>query len=361
MTFKEREYAVSRLIAGCIKCSIKNNNGCVIHLLVKTPSRYHRYIAQEIYVDKLRESELEGSCTEEEILNILISKKMWDDDKETKLAKLIKDVDEIKMELYHLVFKSVERAMKKKELDLIRAEINKLSEIKNSFSHSSAIGAAEMAKARYLIAHSLFYLDGQPVYHTEYDYWHSDDTVIENVVHCINSKRLSEGDLREIARTEPWRSIWNCRKPEGELFGVPAVDLSDEQRILCVWSGIYDSIYEHPEAPGEEVIEDDDILDGWMLVQKKKREQSMLDAATGAITDNEKIKSAGEIFIPANNMRDAKKIGALNDRGAQITKAQRMSLLRKKGIVQEIEMPDSKQKIEAELANMWAEHQRGSK
>lgn len=360
MTFKDREYAVNRLIAGCIQCSIKNDNGQIIRLVIKTPSRYHRYIAQEIYRDKLKESEWAGSCTEEEILHILVSKKIWDDEKETRLSRLIKDIDELKVQLYHLVFKSVERTRKKQELEAVRNEVNELSAARTSFNHLSAIGAAEMAKARYLVAHSLFHMDDTPVYRGESDYWHSNDTLIESVVHCINDKRLSETDLRELARTEPWRSIWNCRKPEGQLFGISAVDLSDEQRILCVWSGIYDSIYEHPEAPSEEVIDDDDILDGWMLVQKRKREQSMLDKATDAITDNEKIKSAGEIFIPANNMNDAKKIGALNDRGAQITKARRMQLLRKKGIVQEIEMPDSKQEIEAGLARMQAEHQRGN-
>ena len=59
---------------------------------------------------------------------------------------------------------------------------------------------------------------------------------------------------------------------------------------------MYDNIQEAAETPSEDVINDDDVLDGWFIVQRKKREVESAQNDFENSTKNERIKGAGEVF-----------------------------------------------------------------
>ena len=67
-----------------------------------------------------------------------------------------------------------------------------------------------------------------------------------------------------------------------------------------MYSKLYDGAYEHPECPEDSVIQDDDMFDGWMIFQRRKREKSktakQVDSVIGA-----KQREAEELFIPSPN------------------------------------------------------------
>ena len=42
---------------------------------------------------------------------------------------------------------------------------------------------------------------------------------------------------------------------------------------IVMWSQLYDNVQESMDAPTKDVIKDDDLLDGWLIVQGKKREK----------------------------------------------------------------------------------------
>ena len=85
---------------------------------------------------------------------------------------------------------------------------------------------------------------------------------------------LGESEIRELARSEPWKSIWSSSKNEGVLFGKRAIELSEEQKHLIMWSTMYDSIGESPDSPSDKIIADDDMLDGWLILQRREREHN---------------------------------------------------------------------------------------
>ena len=88
-----------------------------------------------------------------------------------------------------------------------------------------------------------------------------------------NSNQISSEQFRSVARSEPWRSMWNIGKKQGNAFGKAACDLTKDQVSLSSYSSMYDNVYESSEAPDEKVIEDDDCLDGWFISQRREYEK----------------------------------------------------------------------------------------
>ena len=43
-----------------------------------------------------------------------------------------------------------------------------------------------------------------------------------------------------------------------------------DQRKLISWTNIYRNIRNHPEFPGQRIIEDHDAFDGWMILLNRK-------------------------------------------------------------------------------------------
>jgi hypothetical protein len=351
MTLVEKELIVSRIIAGCYKCNIEDTT-----LLLKSPNRFQRYMAEEVYSETLYKAELDGSYVEDEYMTLLRSKNIWDDTKQKMLDGLTKDIEELKVGLFQSTFKSEKRAMIRRALQRSKDEQVRLHNILHEYDYLSAKGVAHMMKARYIIAASLHRLDGSKLYN-ENELWSASDYVVETVAEFVSHKKLTEPKIRELARTEPWRTVWMGRKSEASLFGIPAVDLTDEQRMLSIWSGVYDNVYEHPESPTDDVIQDDDMLDGWMIVQKRNRE-SQRDSTSNLIS-NEKIRNSEEVFIPCDTVEDARKIEALNDTGAAMIKRKRTAMLKEKGVVNEKDMPDSQMKIRAEFNRQFIESRKG--
>ena len=40
--------------------------------------------------------------------------------------------------------------------------------------------------------------------------------------------------------------------------------------VIVIWSKMYDNVQESIDAPIQSVMEDDDALDGWFIVQNRK-------------------------------------------------------------------------------------------
>jgi hypothetical protein len=143
------------------------------------------------------------------------------------------------------------------------------------------------------------------------------------------------------------------------VFGVPAAALTDEQRVLSVWSRVYDNAYEDPDCPPESVVSDDDMFDGWMILRRKERDEDMQKKRAHAALENEKIASSGEVFVagaapgrvtPSHSAEDRAGIESLNDAEARAAKAARLRYLQSRGVVHEADMPDSRREISMELA-----------
>ena len=126
---------------------------------------------------------------------------------------------------------------------------------------------------------------------------------------------------------------------------------------------MYDNIIKHPERPAEAVIGDDDLLDGWLIEQKKGDKKK----------DVKKIKGKGMdkaqelfVFVDKNNKemsveQQIKEIEDMNSSESKVIKKQRNAVIKKAGSVADNRLPDKQKEIASKLSANYIEHMRGLK
>jgi hypothetical protein len=335
-----KELYVSRIINGVFRCKINE-----IFYIIKQPDRRVRHIAQQIYFDAIKDAELEGMYNDDELDKFLIENNLWSDQKEKDFKQIQLDIEELKVKLFQSIYKSEEKKVLRKMIFIAKENLLSLYQQKNAYNHLSCDGFASTMKMRYLVGKSLKYEDDTDVWKND-DFWKNTDPILEEATSIYIDNKISEKDFREIARTDPWRTIWSCRKSEGSLFGVPSVDLTDEQRSIIIWSSLYDNIYEHPNSPSEEIIQDDDMIDGWLILQRRERNKKQAKVEVEDFISNDKIKNSGEVFIIAQSKEDINRVDSLNDDQSKIIKKQRLKYLNEKGHIDESQMPDTKLELQ---------------
>lgn len=126
-------------------------------------------------------------------------------------------------------------------------------------------------------------------------------------------------DIRKLARSDYWQNLYNACRP----FKSP---LTDEQIALSSFTRMYANIQKHPECPDSEIIEDDDMLDGWLISQSKQNKKK-------SVSFGKKIDSSKEIFIMASNQDHANKIYDMNTEEARAIQNVRLKQIKKQGAV----------------------------
>jgi len=323
----ERDLHVARIMSNYTRCPVGNETILVYHGDVDT-----MYEAQEIYAQTYLKAKEDGCLTEEESIELLIDTGLWDEESENNYQQIYPDhIEYWKVELYQAVFKTEERKKIRKYLKTVRDKYNELCYVRGTYAHMTASGIANSAKHIYLIENSATYLDGTPCD------W--EKTSLVRTVSTYQQQQLTDDKIRELARTDPWLGIWQVHKIGNSLF--PNIVLDSTQRRLVSWSLLYDNLQESSEPPSQTVMNDDDMLDGWLILQSRKREQEE-DKMTveGQVSHNDKIAGASEIYLVAETMKDAKKINKANDARAQATKRKRFDLIKEKGRVKQSEFED---------------------
>jgi len=347
MDSAKRELLVARIVSGSIRCKVKDHRGELVVVRIAKPTRLDQYEACEVYVEVYEESQY-SSYSEDELMAFLLERGLWDEKREKLIEGIPKDIEKLKVGLFQMSLKESEREKVRKSLGAARKKLGELSLQRHAYDHLSCSGAAQIAKSRYLIGKSLFTSSGVPFFPGD-DFWDQPSTLLDNVMTWLAANRLDDGEIRELARNDPWRSIWLAQKVEGSLFGVAAVDHTDEQRALLTWSTIYENAYQHSDCPSDQVIDDDDMFDGWMIVQRRKREEEQKNTTADSML-NRKIGDSQEVYLIANNSEEAKKIHDLNDEHGQKILKQRRDALAKQGTVREMDMPDTKQRYRMAVA-----------
>jgi hypothetical protein len=113
-----------------------------------------------------------------------------------------------------------------------------------------------------------------------------------------------------------------------------------------MYARMYDNVSESPEAPIEEIIADDICLDGWFVEQRKKQDKMKKQNQVDGMISNDKIKNSGEVFVMAQDNKDAQEIYDLNDGLARNTVKQRQAQIEgKEDMMNFKELADVKQDI----------------
>jgi hypothetical protein len=310
------------------------------------PSPANKLEAAFVYRDTLQECSFLGVVTSDEMLELIIGNGLWSMDEENELTTMPSRLDTLKVEMYHnyAAYKSKRVDQLRKLLAKARERQYELSSRRHTYDLYTAEGLAESAKLQYLLARNTVDEREQPVNLEELS-----ESLMRSLIDAYIRLKPTESALRSLSQNHHWRMIWSSGRQEGRVFGVPSIWLTDEQQALIAWSKLYDSIHEHPEPPPKEVIEDDDLLDGWVIIEQKKRDKSKQEVQ-GHKTG---MGGAQEVFIPVESAEDARRVDGMNEAGSRFTKRQRMAVLQKRKVVGEQNMPDSQQKMSVQAAQQF--------
>ena len=343
MDHNERELYASRIMAGKIGIKIDKKS-----YFIAVPEAYDKYIAQEIFFSTKRDASFHGVMTDEEVSEMMINNGLWSENEEEKLNAFPKKIENLKVSLYEAQMNPKIFEATRKTLNNEKERFKKLLNKKASFNSFTISGVANTLKLQYLLYTSVIDKKGDYVYDGD-DFWEDEHKLIEHIFKTFLSKQIEEDIVREVSRTEPWRSYWGASKIEGSVFGKNAANLTTEQRSLINWSKFYDSINEHMEAPSDKVIQDDDLLDGWLILQNRKKEREKLEKDIDKKLG--KNRGAQEVYVMADSAEHAEQINSLNSPMARNIKKSRDAAVDAKGAVAEEDLPDARRRIRMQAAN----------
>lgn len=333
MQVYERDFLLNRIVCGYNNYKINNKKIKYLHSV----SPDLTYEASELYYDTYRLAKEEELMDDKEIYDFLCNNYNWSKEDEDRLTIHIPEyIDNCKVEMFKN-YESEEYCKKaRKYIDRAEEELNTLFNKRHSFDHLTCHGTAIYARYQFIVENSIDNIDSL----TQLE--------IVDIMELNNLNRISETTLREIARTEPWRGIWSIGK-KTHIFSCSAFHLSDDQKRLMQWTHMYDNIYENHECPPDEVIENDDLLDGWFIVKrresKKDKKRSELEKRIG------KNANADEIFVVAKSEDDVKNIFDMNDDMSKNIVSNRIKLIQKHGEISHDKLNDVKQELEMQYNN----------
>lgn len=272
------------------------------------------------YYDDYEYAYINGLYTEFEINNLLIEYDIWNPGQDKEIESIKSEIDNIKIECYENFYNKKVLKDKKGQVLNLNNRITSLLNMKYSMEHLSCDGLAEQSRIMTIVKNTAYNVDG-----TKYNWDGPID--LSMAVGLYKNNMIEHSDIRYIARNDPWRSMWISSKNTSQLFKRCTTEYTRDQITLCSYSIMYDNVYENPESPPEEIIEDDDCLDGWMIFIKRKRDAERKKQSIEGGIKNEKIKNAKEVMIFADNTEDAKTIYDLNDQWSRSIINQRQKFI----------------------------------
>ena len=278
---------------------------------------------------------------EDHIIDTLVTMGVWSYSGDDNLKNLEKQIEDTKVELYNNFLNPAKSKSIRKTLSNIKIAYNKQYAVRHSLDQYTSYGYSQTIKNQYILIHSIYDHNNNRIFesleNTNYD-------LLNKLSHTINEDMIEISVFRSIARGDQWRNYWSANKDR--IFNKPTVDWTDEQKTLVVLTKMYDSAYEHPECPPDNVFEDDDMFDGWMTLQKRENEKTRNKNRTEKMLEGKNLNKAGEVFIMANSQEEANNIYGLNDLTSRNIIRERNSVIRSTDdLVDETKLPDVQRKI----------------
>ena len=312
----------------------RDNN---IDYVYYSPTPEIKYEAELLYDQIVQDNKFESWMTQDSLKNFLNKLEIWTKEDDDLLKTTEKNLEKLKLNLYLSRSQKDKVTKIKKEIEWSKESIYKLLKKKHSFDYLTLEDYAAFQKNEHIFINNIYYKNNKEKVFNE----DADHGLFMSITSNIAEHFINIETYKKIARSEYWKTIWNSNK--NNVFNKAAYQLTDEQKTLINISIMYDRIYENPECPQDFVIEDDDMLDGWMLEQKQKMEN--LKKENGSDNVLSKHKNAKEIFI-LSDKEDASEIFSLNSMDSERTRKQRnRAIAASKEGLEECKLPDVQREL----------------
>ena len=274
--------------------------------------------------------------SEEEALIFLIETGLWPVNGDDQIKKIETQIEDYKIDLFKNFLNPKKIKSLRSTLNSLKNTLNKYYNIRHCFDNITVEGYCTTLKNQYILLYSIYNINNDLVFsdHNSVDY-----NLLNSLSVAINNSIIEIATFKLIARSEIWRSYWSANKDN--LFEKSTINWTDEQKTLVVLTKMYDNAYEHPECPPDKVIEDDDMFDGWMILQKRKSEQEKSKSRTEELLKGKNLNNAKEVFLMANSKEEAENIYGLNDTHSRnIIRERNQVILNSNGNIPEAKLPD---------------------
>lgn len=332
----ENSKHVYRLICGYTRCKVGDKT-----YLVNSPTYNILYEAEEKYEEALEDQRFNESMRKVDAARLLIVQGIWYKDGEKMIKKNETEIENLKVEMYKNY--RLETRLKEilKKLEKAERTQQNLLERKHKYDNLTKEGYAEFVKQNYIMLHSVTDISGNRLWANTED---CNTTLLNLITSSYREQILSHEQLRELARTEPFRSIWRI---EGvKVFKNPC--LNDEQKSFVLYSQMYDSVHSHSECPPDEVVNNDNLLDGWMILNRREAEVQRAEREKESNV-SEGMKHHKEVFKMVGSAEEAKEVYELNDDEARATVRARQKAIKAHGELKQSQLPDVQMELRQQL------------
>lgn len=332
---KSIEYLIHRILSGKNIFCYEN-----IQYELRKPSLSLRLQSDLIYKNTYENNLFNDFWLLEDIPSLAIDIGILDYGYKKQLEKIEKNLEDEKIELYKGFFDISKKKKHKNKIQKIKQDYNDLYGLIHHLDYISLEHYCEKIKNEFLIINSLYRSDTKELV---FEQQNIEYNLFNNIISEISSTIIHIDTYKHIAKNEYWKSLWSNNK--FNILDEPVNEWSDEQKTLFNISMMYDKIYEHPECPMDDIIIDDDALDGWMILQKRENLKQKQEKGVDTML-SDKIKNSSEIFLMAPNKDQANSIRELNSEQSLRRLQQKVDFVTSsEGPVKESQLPDVKQQI----------------
>lgn len=338
----QKSLYIARLISGQQRFKYENK-----WYTLKNPTPEQLLVLEE-YLSVIRQEMVDfGVLDRKELLKILYEQGMWSTDEEKSLREHKKQIEDLKITLFEQRYKSVQQQITRNNLKVFNEELDRLNDKKYSFDNLSLEGNLFATRMRILFGMCIYISKGETYWKDQDDFseWDVFDPVLDALFVSFVKSKISPKEIRTIARTDPWTNYWSIKGLSKDgLFHDSILCLSDEQRNLISWSNTYEFIsnLQGADKLSDFIVNDDDMLDGWILLYNKSTTKESYG------TDN--FGKGDEVYVPVDTMEDAKRIHEMNDPIAKAQIREDMAAIDKAGRLDEMYRPTYQKKHNAAYA-----------
>lgn len=321
---------LSRILSGFYLFLYNNTRYKLIY-----PDISIKYEAELYAQEEYENNKFNDWITEDTVVDSLVSMGVWTYNGDDNLKNLEKQIEDLKVDLYKNFLNPSKLKTLRRTLANTKNAYNRQYNLRHSLDQYTVVGYSEILKNNYILVYSLFN-DNQRIFNSIID---ADYNLLNALSDIISQNTIDIVTFKAIARSDVWRNYWNANKDY--LFDKATIDWTDEQKTLVVLTKMYNSAYDHPECPPDKVLEDDDMFDGWMILQRRENEKIKNKNRTEKTLSGKNLDKAGEVFIVANSQEEAQNIYDLNDHSSRhIIKEREFVLQKSNAVVDDSNLPD---------------------
>ena len=334
--------------------------------VLRPPTEEERARAAIVYDEQYESALAQGMMTGEEAIAHAVSTGRWPEQEDATIEGLRSDIEK-------LVRGMLGYLLQNDRLDVIRKALRRAESALTTklLEREALLGETAETYARMRQQWTLVGMiaeddAGQPIWPTIEAFEACENTrLVQALVdfYFVGS-RFPTRVIREIARSDPWRSVWMAAKNTGFPFASPPTRWSEDQKELVRWSQVYDAAFESLERPSQRVIEDDDLFDSWLLRQHEEIDRrTRKKEADDLLKRHQGTKKGGrqEVFI-LTDQRGAKDVYGMNDPENRASIRRKQQIIAGRGKVKEVELPESQAEMREQIMAAQREHvQRGKR